>query len=478
MADSEPSAFPVPEDKPIPTPIRNLHLKAQSTLERNPDLAIEMLLRCVGQCPWFDNARRDLHRAAIARYIEKHNGKVPNNPLAGALALIPKMKISGLVKKGQIEEALQECEVLLKDDPLNINLVKLFAETAMTAKRPTAGLMAMEAVRDRLPPKDVNSWLTLGKLYNESKDYKKARDCFERVHRIKPTDGEVAKLLKDAEAQATLNSGWEQAHEKGDYRVGLADKEQAAKLEAANKSVKTEADAATLIRETLEKIQREPKNVNYYLALVGLYLQQKQYAEALAAIDNARAVMGQDPELDNRYASVKQEMLKAEIARLQEAGDHEQAAAKDAELKQYVFDDIAERVQRYPNDQHLRFLLGEQYYTYGYNDEAIQQFQISQRSPKDRVQSLYLMAQCFRNKSMNDMAVEQLKTALELLPSMDQQKMDVYYLLGELCEADGALDEASKYFKEIYRADVTYKDINDRIQRIYAAQKASAQTKA
>ena len=82
------------------------------------------------------------------------------------------------------------------------------------------------------------------------------------------------------------------------------------------------------------------------------------------------------------------------------------------------------------------------------------------------------MAECFRQKGMLDMAVEQLRTALEQLPGMNPEKMDVYYLLGEISEQQGNLDEASKYFKEIYRADVTYKDISERVQRIYAAQHA------
>jgi len=249
----------------------------------------------------------------------------------------------------------------------------------------------------------------------------------------------------------------------------------AEELDAANKSVKTASDAATLIADTLRKIEKEPKNVNYYLALVNLYLQQKQYDEALAAIDKCRAVVGQDPQLDLRYAAVKTEKYDTDIAALREAGQNEQADALQAERDQYVFDDIAERVQRYPNDQHLRFQLGEQYWKYGYPDEAIQQFQISQKSPKDRVMSLYLMAQCFQQKGMLDMAVEQLSGALEQLPTMDRQKMDVFYLLGEISEQEGKLDEASKYFKEIYRADVTYKDVADRVQRIYAAQKAAAE---
>ena len=187
-------------------------------------------------------------------------------------------------------------------------------------------------------------------------------------------------------------------------------------------------------------------------------------------------MVGQDPQLDLRYAVVKTEKYDSDIAALKEAGDEAKAAELQAERDQYVFNDIAERVQRYPNDQHLRYQLGEQYWKYSDQDpslvdEALQQFQISQRSPKDRVASLYLMAKCFVKKDMTDMAIEQLKSSLELLPSMDKQKMDVYYMLGELFEKEGRLDDASKYFKEIYRADVTYKDIADRVQRIYAAQK-------
>ena len=475
MAEETTQTAPAePADKPVPQNIRNLHLKAVSTLERNPDLAIDMLLRCVQSCPWFLEARTTLRKAEIGRYLLKHNGKVSVSPLAAASAFFPKMKVNGLLKKGKSLEALWECEKLLQNDPLNIHLVKLFAETAIKAGRSPAGLMTMELAKDHIPANDVEAVAVLGRLYYQTQDYKKAIECLERVHRARPADAEIAKMLKDAEA-LSASGNWEKAAEAGDFRKALQNKKQVEELDAANKSVKTASDAATLIADTLRKIEKEPKNVNYYLSLVGLYLQQKQYQPALDAIERARSVVGQDPALDLRYASVKIEQFDAEIAALTEAGDAEGAANKQAERDQYVFDDIAERVQRYPNDQHLRFQLGEQYWKYGYPDEAIQQFQISQKSPKDRVMSLYLMAQCFQQKGMLDMAVEQLSGALEQLPTMDRQKMDVFYLLGEISEQEGKLDEASKYFKEIYRADVTYKDVADRVQRIYAAQKAAAE---
>ena len=467
----EPVAPAQEPEKPIPQNIRNLHVKALASLERNPDMAIDMLSRCVQACPWFLEARTSLRKAEIGRYLLKHNGKVAVSPLAAASAFLPKMKVAGLLKKGKALEALAECEKYLLNEPLNIHYVKLFADTAIAAGRYPAGLMTMELAKEHIPANDVDAVAALGRLYYQTQDYRKAIECLERVHRARPADAAVAKMLKDAEALAASGS-WEKAAEAGDFRKALQDTKQQEELDAANKSVKTADDAQKIINETLRKIEKEPKNVNYYLALVGLYLQQKQYQPALDAIETARSHVGQDPALDLRYAAVRTEQFDAEIAALTEAGDAEGAAAKQAERDQYVFDDIAERVQRYPNDQHLRFELGEQYWKYGYPDEAIQQFQISQRSPKDRVMSLYLMAQCFRQKGMQDMAVEQLSGALEQLPSMDKQKMDVYYLLGEICEEEGKLDEAAKYFKEIYRADVTYKDVSDRVQRIYEAQKA------
>ena len=86
--------------RPVPQSIRNLHAKAKASLERNPDLAVDMLLRCVLSCPFFTEARTDLRKAEIARYLQKHKGKVSPNPLGGMAAMLPKMKISGLLKKG------------------------------------------------------------------------------------------------------------------------------------------------------------------------------------------------------------------------------------------------------------------------------------------------------------------------------------------------------------------------------------------
>lgn len=235
--------------------------------------------------------------------------------------------------------------------------------------------------------------------------------------------------------------------------------------------VKTSDDADALIADALKKIEAEPTNVNYYLNLTSLYTQQKRFDEALAVIDQARKLVGADAELDRRYTNARLSKFDVEITALHDVGEEAKAAEMETERDQYVFDDILERVTRYPNDQHLRYELGLQYYKHGHLDDAIQQLQIAQKNPKDRVSALYYLALCFQKKGLLDMAVAQLQQALELLPTMNSDKMDVYYLMGEICLEENKFDEAAKYFKEVYRVDVTYRDIAKHIERIYAAQK-------
>lgn len=461
-----------PQGVQIPQSVRNLHSKALAALERNnTDIAIDIFLRCVEQCPAFSAARRNLRLTEIARFKASNRQNSLAHHLSSITGFPMVMKIKALEKTGKLDEALIACERLLLRDPLNLKFVKLFSEVAIKAGHVEDGLMTMEIVREHLPSTNLAVVETLGRLYYQVKHYRKARECLERMHKARPNDAEITHMLKNSEALATLDSGWEKASEDGNFRGALANKEESIKLEQEGKMVKTSDDAESLIEEALRKIEAEPKNINYYLNLTGLFFQQKRFDEALATIEKARGIVGADAELDRRFSNIKIARYDADIATLREAGDTATATAKETERNQYVFDDIAERVAHYPNDQHLRFELGLQYYKYEYFDDAIQQLQIAQKNPKDRVSSLYHLALCFRKKGLLDMAVSQLEQALEFLPSMNSEKMDIYYLLGEISLEEDKLEDAAKYFKEIYKVDVTYRDISKHIETIYAAQR-------
>ncbi len=473
MAEETPTPREPAATIQVPQNVKNLHNKALAALERdNLDFAIELFLKCVELAPDYLGARRNLRLAEVARFKRARKGKTAHM-LASVIGLPKQLKTQSLLKSGKTAEALMAAEQLMLLDPLNVRFGRVYAAAAVAAQQPDAAVMTLEIMREHCPS-SIDVVEALGRLYHTVKNYKEARACLEKVLVLRPHDADIGKLLKDSEALATLNSGWDEAHREGkSYQAVLANKEQAVQLERAAKAVKTTEDADSLIADARAKIEAEPKNLNYRLNLAHLLMQQKRFDEAIEVLSDAREVHAADPELDRRLTNAKVAKFDAEIAALRERGEADSATNMEQERNQFVFDDLSERVQRYPNDARLRFELGLQYYENDYFDEAIQQFQLAQKSPKDRVQALYHMALCFRAKGRLDMAATQLEQASELLSSMNSEKIDVLYELAGIRQQEGDLEEAARLYKEIYRVDVTYRDIAGKVDEIYAAQKAA-----
>ena len=163
----------------------------------------------------------------------------------------------------------------------------------------------------------------------------------------------------------------------------IADKDQAKKLDMQAKAVIAGSDADALIEEARARIEQEPNNLNYYRALARLLSQSKRFDEAVEVLEAARKINAADPELDRTLTSTRISAFEAKIDAMKEAGDAEGAAELEVEMNQFIFDDLSARVQRYPNDPKLRYELGMQYFMYEHYDDAIGQFQLSQRSPKE-----------------------------------------------------------------------------------------------
>ena len=225
-------------------------------------------------------------------------------------------------------------------------------------------------------------------------------------------------------------------------------------------------DAEALIEEKKKQIEKEPNNMNFYRALARLYMQSKRFPEAIQTLEQAQQVNSADPELDRMLSTVRAADYEARIEALRKEGKTEEADALEVEKNQFVFDDLATRVDHYPNDLHLRFELGYQYYIYEYYDDAVQHLQLAQKSPKDRLQALYYLAMCFLKKGQTDMAVMQLETARDQIPTMDDLKKKVVYQLGLCAEEAQDYEKAYSYYKDVYSADVTFGDLNERMLKI------------
>ena len=380
-------------------------------------------------------------------------------------------KVLALAKKGQGAEAMAEAEKLLSINPLDPDNIECAVKAAESAGKPEAAAISVEAAYS-CNQNDANLLERIAAYYMAAKRYDKARDAYVKLSQLKPGDQRVLQLLKNAEAQTTMSSGWsDSVGKKGGFQNLIANKEQAKKLDQANKAMVVGSDAEALIAEKKAQIEKEPGNMNMYRALARIYMQNKRFAEAVQTLEQAQTVNSADPELDRMLSTVRAADYEARIEALRQEGKTEEADALEVEKDQFVFDDLATRVDRYPNDLHLRFELGYQYYIYGdqdpsFYDEAVQHLQLAQKSPKDRLNALYYLAMCFLKKGQRDMAVMQLETARDQLPMMDDLKKKVVYQLGLCAEESGDYEKAYNYYKDVYSSDVTFGDLNERMLKI------------
>ncbi|MBQ6138030.1 MAG: tetratricopeptide repeat protein [Kiritimatiellae bacterium] len=433
------------------------------------ELAVDMLMEAVAAAPDVLETRKLLRTAQIAKF--RRGGK----PGLGAKlsGMMARQKIMGLVKKGAGAEAMAEAEKLMCQNPLDPDNIEVAVKAAEAAGKTDHAAISIEAAYE-CSNKDPALLERVATYYQMAKNWSKARDAYQKLAEIRPGDQRVQQLLKNTEAQATMNAGWEQtAGKKGGFQSLIANKDQARKLDQANKAVVTGDDAEALIKEKLAQIEKEPKNMNYRRALARLYVQNHRFEEAINCLEEAIQVSGSmDPELDRMLSQTRVQYYDQLIEQYRQAGDEESAATLEGEKDQFVFDDLAARVERYPNDLHLRYELGVQYYTYEYYDEALEHLQLAQKSPKDRLWALYYLAMCFLMKGQTDMAIMQLETARDAIPTMDDLKKKIVYQLGLCAEQSGDLEKAYQYYKDIYSTDVGFEDLSERMLAVGQALKA------
>ncbi|MBA4387768.1 MAG: hypothetical protein C0404_07295 [Verrucomicrobia bacterium] len=448
---------------------KDLYNKGSLALERgNFDFAIEVLYSAVEMEPGLVPARKLLRIAEIRKFRQKKSGWL-SSMTSSASSLPGYLKTQALFKSNKAEEALVASEALMKVEPLNVRYVKMFVESAVSVGMPNAALQTLELVRE-FHPNDIYILSCMGTLYQKIGRTKSAKECIEKLCEISPNDPEVNKLLKDITAIDSMKV-WDDA---SDYRDVIKDKKEAELLEKESKAVTNLNDVDVLIADVMQRIQQEPENMKLYRSAARLYIQKQDFAQAVALLEKAISLNPGDPELDVALNSARVGQYDFHISEMEKQGRQNEAVDLRNQRVQYIFDNLSDRVRRYPNDLKLRYEWGLMLYEHDYVNESIQQLQLAQRSPKHRIRSLYYLALCFKQKKQYDLAHEQLEKAKEESPIMDGTKKDIFYELGCVDELMGQNDRALGYFKEIYQVDIGYKDIAQKVEKAYGGQQQPA----
>lgn len=452
-----------------PPKVRELFNRGFTAMERgNLDYAIDMLTACIEIEPKFLQARRYL-RAAEVKQFKNRGGNAFTHLLASVTGMPAMATAQALINAGKPMQALQTAEKLLRKDPLNLSYIKVLGKAAEAAGEPEIAIQTLVMALEHSPHDTfILNWL--GRLYMKAEQPRQARECFETLCELKPHDTAALKALKDAMAiDSMTKDGWAEAAASGQgFRKMIRDEKEAAILEKESKAVKGQQDIDALIAENKARIQREPGNINYRRALAQLYTSNRMFEESIRTLQDALAVSGgRDPQLDQAISQVRLQAFDHEIKRLQESGMTAAAEAKQKDRDQFLFNDVQDRVSRYPNDLQIRYEYGMLLYQQDRINEAIQQFQAAQRNAQRRVSSLYYIGLCFKAKQQYDMAIEQLQKAASELPVMDEQKKSVLYELGQVLEQAGRGSEAVDLYKQIYQIDIGYRDVAAKVERGY-----------
>ena len=444
--------------------------KAKKAAERGSlDIALTLCRQALTLAPHDEGARRQFHEVRIRIFRNENKGGL-GLKMAELSAQMKMGNVQKLIKQNKLEEAMAMAEEIMDVNPISAKLNEFYFDVAQRTNHPEALLSAMETLAAACPD-DMNLMLRLGDTYMQTGVYDRACECYRNASAKAPSDLNIQRKLKDAMAKNTMAAGgWEEnAGKKGGFQALIRDKELAAKLDRDAKAIVTGDDAESAIADAKEKIAKEPKNINYYRALARIYLQNKRFDEALETLDAARQVNPSDPELDRNWSDTKIKSYEAKIEALRAAGQEDDAYNMEVEKAQFAFDDLCRRVESYPNDLGLRYDLGIMYYDNEYYDEAMQQFQLAQKSPKHRLEALYYLACCFKEKGQGDLAVMQLDAAKSQLNVMDDLKKRVVYTLGVIAEEADDIEKALDYYKDVYAADIGFMDVGERMQRLHTS---------
>jgi tetratricopeptide (TPR) repeat protein len=112
------------------------------------------------------------------------------------------------------------------------------------------------------------------------------------------------------------------------------------------------------------------------------------------------------------------------------------------------------------------------YQEMGLLDEAIKEFQdaVSLVHPNDPTRRFFqcanLLGHCFMQKAMPNLALTWFRRALETPGLNEDEKQGIWYELAAAYEAEGDLENAGRYFEQVYAENIDFRDVSERVKNI------------
>ncbi len=148
------------------------------------------------------------------------------------------------------------------------------------------------------------------------------------------------------------------------------------------------------------------------------------------------------------------------------------AGAPPKELKDMELDDIFTEFKKGvkeflgDEDHETHYNLGIAYKEMGLVNEAIGEFQLAIKGAERFFDASSMLALCFKEKGMHQLAINQLKRAIDDPRYNESELLSLKYDLGIIYEEIGETDEAYNAFMDVYAMDVNFRDVAQNIDKL------------
>jgi tetratricopeptide (TPR) repeat protein len=446
---------------------------AEAAIQSNLSYTLEVYSSILKQSQGCIELRKKLRALQIKSIQGSTKGL---NNLLGKVTAVPFM-FGGKGEKDP-EGTLIKAEVLIEKNPGSVLAHEMLADAATHLEMKETVVFAYETIR-QIHPTNIKNLKQLGNAYLEFGNTEKAIEAGNSILKINPTDGDAVELMKRASVAVAMNKGkWEESE---DFRSQLKDESETQALEQQSKSITDSKGLEDLIRQSYEKVEQEPSNLNNYRQLSEYYHRYGDLENSIAWIQEARKQeAGQgDVSLEEKERQLTLEYFDNSIEEwekllITKPDDEETINSRDnaiAQKKLYEKNQLESLVQRYPNDYGYRYELGINLFNNADYDNCLSHFQLAQRNAKVRLDAILYLGRAYSRKNFYDLAIEQFSILKNEIQIMDDRKKDAIYELGCCFELMGEQDKAIEEFKVVYSADISFRDVADKINAFYSRNK-------
>ena len=443
---------------------------ADKALKSDPSYSCDIYSAILKQSPGCLELRKRLRQQQLKSGAKSAKGI---GSIIGKVTTAPFMLRAKSDKNPQ--KSLDTSESMIAKNPGNSMAHEMLANAAHSLGMHGTVVFALETII-KFQPKDVATLKKLAHAYLEAGDPDSVISTGNKIQEINPGDGDAEDLMKKASVAVAMNQGkWEGST---DFRDQLKDKDEAASLEQSAKTVTDKKSLEELINKTYELVQAEPENLSNYRQLSDYYQRFGDLQNAIAWIKQARTLEAGigDVSLEEKerqltlsyYDDLIEQWEKALAADPENTETLSGLNQVKANRKLYQKSQLESLVQRYPNDFGYRFELGCLLFEEGSFDECLPHFQLAQRNANVRLDAILYLGRSYSRKKFFDLAIEQFNTLKSEIQIMDDRKKEAVYELGCCFEEMGQTEKAIEEFKLIYSADISFRDVADKINHYYS----------